>query len=148
MIDVQLKLLEHASEKFIPAYATQGAAALDLRAATTGGLLLLAGEQVKIGTGIAIHIASPSYCGLILPRSSLGSRGLVLANTIGLIDSDYQGELMVVMLNRSKEAIRIEPGDRIAQLMFMPVARANLIQVDDFIASVRGEGGFGSTGVK
>lgn len=132
----------------LPSFATTGAAALDLIACTTKPIRLDPGQQEMIGSGIAIDIRDPSFAAVILPRSGLGSRGLILGNTVGLIDSDYQGELKMVLWNRSiGETFVIEPGDRIAQLVFIPVARPNLILVDEFVsASTRGTGGFGSTG--
>jgi dUTP pyrophosphatase len=134
----------------LPAYATDGSAAIDLRAMVEAPLLLAAGgPAVLIPTGMAIHIGDPGVCALLLPRSGTGHKqGLVLGNLTGLIDSDYQGPLMISAWNRNPqgEPIRIEPGDRIAQMMLAPVYRPRLNLVEAFTQSERGEGGFGSTG--
>lgn len=133
-----------------PEYATAGSAGMDLRALLDGdSLTVQPQETVLIGTGLAIHIADPNYCALILPRSGLGHKhGIILGNTIGLIDSDYQGELKVSIFNRSSSAYTIQQGDRIAQLMITPVVRPALNWVEEFPDSERGAGGFGHTGVK
>ena len=149
-LDVELKILDArlGSSIPLPAYATEGAAAMDLRAAPDSALTLSPGESVLVPTGLAIHISDPGWCALILPRSGLGHKhGLVLGNLTGLIDADYQGPLMISCWNRGSAAFTIAPGDRIAQLMFVPVARARFRQVDAFAPSARGAGGFGSTGV-
>jgi dUTP pyrophosphatase len=149
-LDVELKILDArlGSSIPLPAYATEGAAAMDLRAAPDAALTLSPGESVLVPTGLAIHISDPGWCALILPRSGLGHKhGLVLGNLTGLIDADYQGPLMISCWNRGSAAFTIAPGDRIAQLMFVPVARARFRQVDAFAPSARGAGGFGSTGV-
>ena len=132
----------------LPAYATAGSAAMDLRAVfDTDTYTLDAGAGALIGTGIAIHIADPGYCALILPRSGLGHKhGIVLGNLVGLIDSDYQGELKISVWNRSNTPYTIALGERIAQLLIQPVARPALNLVDDFPDSSRGSGGFGHTG--
>jgi dUTP pyrophosphatase len=149
-LDVELKILDARLGDSIPlpAYATEGAAAMDLRAAPEAALTLEPGASVLIPTGLAIHISDPGWCALILPRSGLGHKhGLVLGNLTGLIDADYQGPLMISCWNRGAAAFTIAPGDRIAQLMFVPVARARFRQVEAFAPSARGAGGFGSTGV-
>lgn len=149
-LDVELKILDPRLGKEIPlpAYATGGSAAMDLRAAPEHPLTLAPGAAELIPTGLAIHVNHPAWCALILPRSGLGHKhGLVLGNLTGLIDADYQGPLMISCWNRGHAAFTIAPGDRIAQLMFVPVARARLRVVDAFAPSARGAGGFGSTGV-
>ncbi len=131
----------------LPAYATAGSAGLDLRACTEGPLVIEPGQATLIPTGIAIHIADPGLAAMILPRSGLGHKhGIVLGNLVGLIDSDYQGPLMVSCWNRGQTAFTVQPMDRIAQLVIVPVVQARFRQVQDFGASERGEGGFGSTG--
>lgn len=144
MIPVQIKRLHPSAE--IPAYATPGAAAIDLRAMLDEPLVLQAGWQSMVGTGIAIHIADPAYCAKIYPRSGLGSKGLVLGNLVGLIDSDYQGEIKVCLWNRGHSAWTIEPGERIAQMCLEVVERFKFEEVAEFSASERGTGGFGSSG--
>lgn len=131
----------------LPHYATDGAAGLDLRAALESPLELKPGATELIPAGIAIHIGDPGTAAMILPRSGLGHRhGIVLGNLVGLIDSDYQGELMVSCWNRGDKAYTIEPGERIAQLIFVPVLHPELAIVDEFTPSERGEGGFGHSG--
>ena len=131
----------------LPDYATPGSAGMDLRACIDAPLTLEPGQTELIGTGIAIHIGDPGICATILPRSGLGHKhGIVLGNLVGLIDSDYQGQLMVSVWNRSNEDFVIQPGDRIAQLVMLPVIQANFSIVDDFDSSERGQGGFGSSG--
>ncbi len=133
----------------LPAYATDGSAGLDLRALLDKPMTLNAGDTQLIPTGMAIHLADPNYAAVILPRSGLGHKhGIVLGNLVGLIDSDYQGQLFVSCWNRGKEPFTIEVGDRIAQLVIVPVAQVEFDIVDDFNESERGAGGFGSTGVK
>lgn len=149
MIAIELKVLDpRVGRDFpLPAYATEGSAGLDLRALLDAPLALQAGASALIPTGIAIHIGDPGYCAVILPRSGLGHRhGIVLGNLVGLIDADYQGPLMISCWNRSNEVYTIGPGDRIAQLVVLPVARAGFRIVDEFLGSARGEGGFGHTG--
>jgi len=132
----------------IPELGTQGSAGVDLRACLDEPLTLAPGETTLIGTGIAIHLDDPGLCALILPRSGLGHRGLVLGNLMGLIDSDYQGELKISTWNRGETPQIIEPGDRIAQLIITPVIQPTFVEVESFTASDRGEGGFGHTGTK
>ena len=131
----------------IPAYATPGSAGLDLRACLDAAVTLAPGQTTLIPTGLAIHIADPGLAALILPRSGLGHKhGIVLGNLVGLIDSDYQGQLMVSCWNRGQTEFTIQPFERIAQLVIVPVVQATFRRVDSFDASARGEGGFGSTG--
>lgn len=149
MKSIELKVLDPRIGDSIdlPAYATAASAGMDLRACLDAPLALAAGASVLVPTGLAIHIGDPGLCALILPRSGLGHRhGIVLGNLTGLIDADYQGPLMVSLWNRSAQTYQVQPGERIAQLVFMPVARAGFRLVDDFAASERGEGGFGHTG--
>lgn len=148
---LQLKLLDprYGDTWPLPAYATEHSAGLDLRAALGAPLELAPGDAELIPTGLAIHIADPHLCAVILPRSGLGHRhGIVLGNGTGLIDADYQGPLLISTWNRGREAFTIAPGDRIAQLVVLPIVRASLQVVDTFAASTRGEGGFGHTGVR
>ena len=145
--EVELKILRPEIADRLPAYATSGSAGLDLRACTAAPLTVQPGETVLIPTGIAVHLANPVYAALILPRSGLGHKhGIVLGNLVGLIDSDYQGELMVSVWNRGSDSFVIEPFERIAQMVIVPVVQAAFKVVDEFAASERGEGGFGSTG--
>ena len=131
----------------LPAYGTSGSAGLDLRACLDAPLVLEPGQTELIGTGLAIHIADPALAAMILPRSGLGHKhGIVLGNLVGLIDSDYQGELMISCWNRSQSRFTIEPGDRIAQLVLVPVVQAEFEWVESFEESDRGAGGFGHTG--
>ncbi|MDI1301436.1 MAG: dUTP diphosphatase [bacterium] len=131
----------------LPAYATEGSAGLDLRACLDAALTLAPGETSLIRTGLAIHISDPAFAGLVLPRSGLGHKhGIVLGNLVGLIDSDYQGELMVSCWNRGQTPFTIEPGERIAQYVLVPVVQAEFRLVDAFTESNRGVGGFGSSG--
>jgi dUTP pyrophosphatase len=132
----------------IPEVGTPGSAGVDLRACLDEPVTLAPGETILIGTGIAIHLEDPGFCAMILPRSGLGHRGLVLGNLVGLIDSDYQGELKISTWNRGQEPQTIEPGDRIAQMVITPVIQPTFIEVDDFESSSRGEGGFGHTGTR
>jgi dUTP pyrophosphatase len=133
----------------MPAYATDASAGLDLRAALDASLTLQPGDVALVPSGLAIHLADPALCALVLPRSGLGHRhGIVLGNGTGLIDADYQGPLLISTWNRGREAFTIEPGDRIAQLVIVPIVRATLQVVDTFEESVRGSGGFGHTGVR
>jgi dUTP pyrophosphatase len=148
---LQVKVLDPrwGSEWPLPAYATDGSAALDLRAALEGPLTLAPGDAALVPSGLAIHIADPALCALVLPRSGLGHRhGIVMGNGTGLIDADYQGPLLVSAWNRGTEAFTIAPGDRIAQLLLLPIVRAVLQVVDTFEESARGTGGFGHTGVR
>lgn len=149
--DIELKVLDpRLGQDFpLPDYATAHSAGMDLRAMVDGARVLAPGETALLPTGLAIHIGDPGLCATILPRSGLGHRhGIVLGNLVGLIDADYQGPLMVSCWNRSAEAFTIQPGDRIAQLVFLPVVRAAFRVVDAFESSERGEGGFGHTGVR
>jgi dUTP pyrophosphatase len=131
----------------LPAYATEGSAGLDLRACVEGDTVLAPGDAELIPTGMAIHVADPGLAAVILPRSGLGHRhGIVLGNLVGLIDSDYQGQLMVSCWNRGREPYTIRPGERIAQLVVVPVVQVELEVVPDFDPSARGAGGFGHSG--
>ena len=144
---VELKILNPQMADQLPQYATAGAAGLDLRACWDAPVVLQPGEVYLVPTGIAIHLANPAYAAVLLPRSGLGHKhGIVLGNLVGLIDSDYQGELKVSLWNRSHQAFTIAPLERIAQMVVVPVAQAVFEVVDEFAASQRGEGGFGSTG--
>ena len=131
----------------LPTYATTGSAGMDLRACIDTAITLNPGQTELIPTGMAIHIEDPSLCAMLLPRSGLGHKhGVVLGNLVGLIDSDYQGQLMVSCWNRGSTPFVIEPAERIAQMVLVPVVRTQLTIVDDFDASLRGEGGFGHSG--
>ena len=144
---IDLRVLDERVRDLLPAYATMGAAGMDLRACVTEPLTIAPGDTHLIPTGVAIHIGDPAYAALILPRSGLGHKhGIVLGNLVGLIDSDYQGQLLVSCWNRSKESFILNPLERIAQLVIVPVMQASFNVVDEFAASQRGEGGFGSTG--
>ncbi|HEY7872031.1 MAG TPA: dUTP diphosphatase [Rudaea sp.] len=151
MIDVELKILDPrlGAEIPLPAPATAGSAGIDLRALLDAPLTLEPGASALIPTGIAIHVGDPEYCAVILPRSGLGHKhGIVLGNLTGLIDADYQGPLMISCWNRAQAPYTIAPGERIAQLVFLPVARARFRVVEEFAASQRGTGGFGHTGTR
>ena len=144
---IDVKILDARMRDQLPQYATPGAAGLDLRACVDAAIVLNPGETQLIPTGLAIHIADPGYAAMILPRSGLGHKhGIVLGNLVGLIDSDYQGPLMVSCWNRGQTAFTLAPMERLAQLVIVPVMQAEFQVVDDFAASARGEGGFGSTG--
>jgi len=146
---VELKVLDaRLGREFpLPEYATEASAGLDLRAMVDAPLTLEGGASALIPSGIAIHIGDPGLCAMVLPRSGLGHKhGIVLGNLVGLIDADYQGPLMISCWNRSGSAFTITPGERIAQLVFAPVVRAAFDVVDEFAPSVRGTGGFGSSG--
>ncbi|MCB1837337.1 MAG: dUTP diphosphatase [Alcanivoracaceae bacterium] len=148
-MQLQYKVLDArvGSEFPLPAYATGGSAGLDLRAMVKDTTVIEPGQTILLPTGLAIYIADPGYAGMILPRSGLGHKhGIVLGNLVGLIDSDYQGELMVSCWNRGQQAFTIEPGDRIAQLVIVPVLQVQLEQVQDFEQTDRGAGGFGHSG--
>jgi dUTP pyrophosphatase len=151
-MQIQFKVLRDAARANLPAYATPGSAGLDLRACIDAPIELAHGATTLIPTGIAIHIADPSYAALILPRSGLGHKhGVVLGNLVGLIDSDYQGELMVSVWNRNGPggpSFTINPQERIAQLVIVPVQQVKFTEVAEFDASDRGAGGFGSTGTR
>jgi dUTP pyrophosphatase len=147
MLCIDVKIMDPRMEGQLPAYATPGSAGLDLRACLNEPLTLQANAWQLVPTGIAIYLKDPGYAALILPRSGLGHKhGIVLGNLVGLIDSDYQGQLMVSAWNRSDTAFTIDPMERIAQLMIVPVLQAQFNVVTDFPASERGEGGYGSTG--
>ncbi|WP_154223068.1 dUTP diphosphatase [Marinicella rhabdoformis] len=147
-IDVKIMDDRLKNEFGLPQYGTEGSAGLDLIACVDGELTVTAGDTVLIPTGMAIHVKDPQLAAVILPRSGLGHKhGIVLGNLVGLIDSDYQGQLFVSCWNRSKKDFKVSAGDRIAQLVILPVVQANLNVVDDFNQSDRGEGGFGHTGV-
>lgn len=144
---VDLKIIDSRLHEFMPSYATPGSAGLDLRACIDAPMTLAPNSTALIPTGMAIHLDNAYYAALILPRSGLGHKnGIVLGNLVGLIDSDYQGQLMVSCWNRSQTEFTLNPMDRIAQLVIVPVMQAEFHLVDDFEASDRGEGGFGSTG--
>ncbi|MEA3260149.1 MAG: dUTP diphosphatase [Pseudomonadota bacterium] len=148
-MQLQYRLLDaRLGDSFpLPAYATDGSAGLDLRAMVEAPLTLNPGDTELLPTGLAIHIGDAGYAGMILPRSGLGHKhGIVFGNLVGLIDSDYQGQLMVSCWNRGNSAFTIEPGERIAQLVIVPVMQVSLTQVDEFDDSARGEGGFGHSG--
>jgi dUTP pyrophosphatase len=146
-MQVDLKIIDERLRDNLPAYATAGSAGLDLRACLTAPLVLKPNAWELVPTGIAIYLQDTGYAALILPRSGLGHKhGIVLGNLVGLIDSDYQGQLMVSAWNRSDTAFTIEPMERIAQLVIVPVVQATFNIVDAFEASERGEGGYGSTG--
>lgn len=131
----------------LPTYATEGSAGMDLRALLDEALVINPGETHLVRTGLAIHLADPGLAGMILPRSGLGHKhGIILGNTVGLIDSDYQGELMISVWNRGQTTFTLEPGERLAQYVVVPVVQVQLEVVDSFDASQRGEGGFGSSG--
>ncbi|MGQ0657238.1 MAG: dUTP diphosphatase [Chromatiales bacterium] len=149
MRKIALKILDPrlGGEYPLPAYATDGSAGLDLRACIDEALVLRPGEAQLIATGIAVHIADPLLAAVVLPRSGLGHKhGIVLGNLVGLIDSDYQGQIFVSCWNRGQESFNIRPGERIAQLVFVPIVRAHFEVVEDFAVSTRGDGGFGHTG--
>jgi dUTP pyrophosphatase len=147
MKTVDVKVLDPRMLEQMPAYATPGSAGLDLRACMDSPLVLEPGVTHLVPTGLAVHIADPGYAAVILPRSGLGHKhGIVLGNLVGLIDSDYQGPLMVSAWNRSQTAYTLQPFERLAQLVVLPVAQVQFKLVDDFSSSDRGSGGFGSTG--
>ena len=147
MKTIDVKVLDSRMRDQLPAYATQGSAGLDLRACIDEPLRIEPGATHLIPTGLAIHVADPEYAAVILPRSGLGHKhGIVLGNLVGLIDSDYQGPLMVSAWNRSQTAYTLQPLERLAQLVIIPVVQAQFNLVDDFTSSDRGTGGFGSTG--
>jgi dUTP pyrophosphatase len=146
---IDVRVLDERLRAMLPAYATPGAAGLDLRACVDAPLVIAPGATHLVKTGLAIHLADAGYAALILPRSGLGHRhGIVLGNLVGLIDSDYQGELMVSTWNRGGEPFTLNPLERLAQLVIVPVVQAHFNLVDAFEASARGAGGFGSTGTR
>jgi dUTP pyrophosphatase len=147
MTVIAVKLLDARMASLLPTYATEGSAGLDLRACIDEPLTLAPGAAALLPTGIAIHIADPGLAGMLLPRSGLGHKhGIVLGNLVGLIDSDYQGPLMVSCWNRGTAAYTVQPMERIAQLVIVPVVQARFVRVESFGDSARGSGGFGSTG--
>ncbi len=147
MKPVDLKILDARMRDQLPAYGTPGSAGLDLRACLDAPLVIEPGATHLVPTGLAVHIADPGYAAVILPRSGLGHKhGIVLGNLVGLIDSDYQGPLMVSAWNRSNTAYTLQPMERLAQLVVLPIAQVHFNLVEDFDASARGTGGFGSTG--
>jgi len=147
MRQLQVRILDERIRSMLPHYATPGAAGLDLRACLPAPLTLAPGESQLVSSGIAIHLGDPGHAALVLPRSGLGSKsGIVLGNLVGLIDSDYQGPLMISVWNRGHASFTIQPLDRIAQLVVVPVVQVQIEVVEDFAASDRGAGGFGSTG--
>ena len=146
---IDLKILDERVRELVPSYATPGSAGIDLRACLNKALTIAPGDAQLVSTGMAIHIADPGLAAMILPRSGLGHRnGIVLGNLVGLIDSDYQGPLMVSCWNRGRDPYEVQPLDRIAQLVIVPVVQAQFRVVDVFEASERGGGGFGSSGVR
>ncbi|MGI9305903.1 MAG: dUTP diphosphatase [Gammaproteobacteria bacterium] len=147
-LSVEVKITDARAEEFLPQYATDGAAGMDLRACLDAPRRILPGETQIVGTGIAVSIVRPDYMALLAPRSGLGTKhGIILANTVGIIDSDYQNEIRAALYNRGKDAYEIAPGERICQLIFLPVSRAALKTVREFSQNTaRGLGGFGSTG--
>jgi dUTP pyrophosphatase len=149
MRKLDVKILDHRLRDQLPQYATPGSAGLDLRACIAAPMTLKPGETNLVPSGIAIHIADSGYAALVLPRSGLGHKhGIVLGNLVGLIDSDYQGQIFVSVWNRGHTEFTMQPMERIAQLIIVPVAQVEFNIVDEFSASSRGEGGFGSTGKK
>jgi dUTP pyrophosphatase len=147
MRSIDLKILDPRLNRFPPAYATSGSAGLDLRACIETALELQPGRTELVPAGIAIHLADPGLAAMVLPRSGLGHKhGIVLGNLVGLIDSDYQGQIMVSVWNRGSTTFTLNPLERIAQLVIVPVLQVHFNRVDEFAASERGAGGFGSTG--
>jgi dUTP pyrophosphatase len=147
MKTIDLKILDPRMKDQLPAHATPGSAGLDLRACIDAPITIDAGQTVLIPTGLAIHIADPGYAAMILPRSGMGHKnGIVLGNLVGLIDSDYQGQLMISTWNRGISAFTLNPMERLAQLIIVPVMHVNFNVVEEFDTSERGAGGFGSTG--
>jgi dUTP pyrophosphatase len=147
MQSLQVKILDERMRDQLPAYGTPGSAGLDLRACIDATIEIAPGQTVLVPTGLAIYVEDPRYAAFILPRSGLGHKhGIVLGNLVGLIDSDYQGQLMVSTWNRGQTAFKLEPMERLAQLVIVPVAQVEWAEVTEFSASDRGAGGFGSTG--
>ena len=147
MKNIDIKILDARMRELLPHYATPGSAGLDLRACIDAPLTIEAGQTVLIPTGLAIHLADPGYAAMILPRSGMGHKnGIVLGNLVGLIDSDYQGQLMVSTWNRGQHAFTLQPMDRLAQLVVVPVLQVGFNVVDEFDTTERGANGFGSTG--
>jgi dUTP pyrophosphatase len=149
MARIDFKVLDERIRPYLPAYATPGSAGLDLRACIDAPMTLAPGAAELIPTGIAIHIGDAGLAAMILPRSGLGHKhGIVLGNLVGLIDSDYQGALLVSCWNRGRQPFTVQPMDRVAQLVFVPIVQASFRELDAFDSSVRGEGGFGSSGTR
>jgi dUTP pyrophosphatase len=147
MRKLEVRILDDRIRSMLPQYATAGAAGLDLRACIDAPLTLRAGDSQLVPSGIAIHLADPGFAAVVLPRSGLGAKhGIVLGNLVGLIDSDYQGQIVVSVWNRGNGTFTIQPLDRIAQLVVVPVVQVEFEVVEEFAASARGAGGFGSTG--
>ncbi|HEX5768003.1 MAG TPA: dUTP diphosphatase [Burkholderiales bacterium] len=147
MRKLEVRILDERMRGMLPHYASRGAAGLDLRACLESPLVLQSGDSQLVSSGIAIHVGDPGYAAIILPRSGLGAKsGIVLGNLVGLIDSDYQGPLMISVWNRGRQPFTIQPLDRIAQLVVVPVVQVEFEVVEEFAASARGAGGFGSTG--
>ncbi len=147
MNNIDLKILDPRMKELLPSYGTPGSAGLDLRACIDAPLVIEPGQTVLVPTGLAIHIGDPGYAAMILPRSGLGHKnGIVLGNLVGLIDSDYQGQLMVSTWNRGHATFTLQPLDRLAQLVIVPVLQVGFNVVEEFASSERGAGGFGSTG--
>lgn len=147
MKKLEVKILDERMRSLLPHYATSGAAGLDLRACVDAPFTLEPGASRLVSSGVAIHLGDPGYAAIVLPRSGLGTKsGIVLGNLVGLIDSDYQGPLMVSLWNRGTAPFTVQPLDRIAQLVIVPVVQVELEVVEEFAASARGAGGFGSTG--
>ena len=147
MKNIDCKILDARMKDFLPAYATPGSAGLDLRACIDQAITIEPGQTVLVPTGLAIHVADPGYAAMILPRSGMGHKnGIVLGNLVGLIDSDYQGQLMVSTWNRGQNAFTLNPMERLAQLIIVPVLQVGFNIVEQFDSSERGAGGFGSTG--
>ena len=146
---IELRILDERIRTSLPAYATTGSAGMDLRACIDAPATIAPGDTLLVPTGIAIHIGDPGFAAVILPRSGLGHKhGIVLGNLVGLIDSDYQGPLLVSCWNRGREPFALQPLDRLAQLMIVPVVQAVFTVVDEFASSKRGDGGFGSSGIR
>ncbi|MGI4842098.1 MAG: dUTP diphosphatase [Janthinobacterium lividum] len=147
MKNIDLKILDPRMKELLPSYGTPGSAGLDLRACIDAPLVIEPGQTTLVPTGLAIHIGDPGYAAMILPRSGLGHKnGIVLGNLVGLIDSDYQGQLMVSTWNRGHASFTLQPLDRLAQLVIVPVLQVGFNVVEEFASSDRGAGGFGSTG--
>ena len=147
MQSLQVKILDERMRAMMPSYATAGSAGLDLRASIENAIEINPGQTVLVPTGLSIYLEDPRYAAMILPRSGLGHKhGIVLGNLVGLIDSDYQGQLMVSTWNRGSSVFKLEPLERIAQLIIVPIQQVELRIVEDFVESGRGAGGFGSTG--
>lgn len=147
MSKIQVKIIDEKMRENLPHYATDGSAGLDLRACTNADITLKPGDATLVATGISVYIEDKNLCGMILPRSGLGHKyGIVLGNLVGLIDSDYQGQLMVSLWNRGQEDFVLRPMERIAQLVIVPVVQAQFEIVEEFVATSRADSGFGSTG--